>query len=118
MCRKIVTIMPTAMTACTMCATCIWPRVYCMPGIRWSSTRPEPATSRPISTTPSQNTTFSPALKRPDGGSCWPFRMRAELRSHTPSWRRGISSRANVTMTMSSDTTNSGPTKLCTVFSA
>ena len=71
----------------------------------------------PSANTPPQKITFSPALKRPDGGSSPPNRP-PPLRSQFQSARSGELSRTKVKNTTASDTANSGPAKLCAVFSA
>ena len=67
-----IAIMSSANTAWTMCASCMLERVVARPGTIWSSTKPETITATPSPSRPAQNTIFSPALKRPDGGDSPP----------------------------------------------
>ena len=73
---------------------------------------------KPSRTTPSQKITFSPALKRCAGGSL-PTLLNAPpiFSSHLKSPRCGNSSLTKVRKTITSDTANTGPAKLCRFFS-
>ncbi|MCY1213594.1 hypothetical protein D9M72_253830 [compost metagenome] len=70
----------------------------------------------PRNSTPPQNTAFSPALKRCDAGSLPPNRP-PPCRSQVKSSLLGQLLRMKVKIMNSVVTTNSGPTKLCTVLS-
>ena len=111
-----IAIISIAAAACSMCATCICPRVFAIPGAIWFSTMPETATSTPGSSRPPQNISFPPAWKGCAGPSR-PPNIPPKRTSHFQSPSRGRLSRAKVRMTISSVTANSGPTKLCIVLS-
>ncbi len=65
---------------------------------------------------PNQKISFSAALKRCDGSSL-PLSMPPAFASHFRSPWRGKLSRTKVMNTITSDTTKSGPKKLCDVLS-
>src|SRR5688500_6010421 len=83
-------------------------------------TSPDATTTAPSNVTPNQNTSFSPALKRCEGGSRpadFPI-IPPPFSSQPRSPRCGQLCRRNVKNTTASDTANRGPAKLCSVFSA
>src|SRR2546421_11275283 len=81
-----------------------------------SSTRPFHAMTMLSSSTPPQNHTFSPPLKRPEG-MCSFFRKNAhERRNHVQSYERQRLSRAQMTTIAATETMNSGAMKLCKFF--
>ena len=71
----------------------------------------------PGKVTAHQKMPFSPALKRCEG-TCSFENMPPSLMSQLKSAQLAMLSFTKVMMITSSDTTNNGPTKLCTVFKA
>src|SRR5690242_19036968 len=103
-----------AAVACQIHASCMVWRVCSKFGK--SSTNPLHAMMIERKSTPPQNQTFSPPLKRADGGCSFLRKNAHARRSQVKSHERKMLSRAQMITITATETMKSGAMKLCTFF--